>query len=261
MKKKSFAFTLAEVLIAMTIIGAVSALVMPQLILGQKSNKARAQFNTAYSILTQAVTDMDADSVSVKQSSYEESSDFLAVLKNYVKVTQDCGTTLCEPKPSYPSSLRNQRAFILNNGMLFIAEKAPKQIVIRPSNLGYNEYTEKIAENDLNKNSWISYFIPEAKAAIIPLQPNYRERTGVILVTVDVNGNSKPPNKRGYDVFSFQLVDGDIVPVGGPGTFAQLTNCSRSSNGMNLDFADSQMACSNEAAIDENYFKTVYREL
>ena len=50
MIKKFLAFTLGEILIALTVIGVVSVLVMPQLVLGQKAAKAKAQFNTAYAM-------------------------------------------------------------------------------------------------------------------------------------------------------------------------------------------------------------------
>lgn len=46
MMKKSFGFTLGEILIALSVIGVVASLVIPQLVNGHKAGEAQAQFNT-----------------------------------------------------------------------------------------------------------------------------------------------------------------------------------------------------------------------
>ena len=70
MIKKIFAFTLSEILIALSVIGVVAVLVMPQLVAGSKAGKAKAQFNTAYTLMAKAITDMDADDVSIDPNKY-----------------------------------------------------------------------------------------------------------------------------------------------------------------------------------------------
>ncbi len=212
MRKKSLAFTLGEVLIALAVIGAIASLVLPQMILGQKSNQARSQFNTAYSLLGAAIARMDADNVSLKPASYSSKEDFYNVIKKYQKISHDCGTTgLCDPNPAY-QDIDASGAFILNNGMLVIVENAPDDTEV--------------------------------------------DNSGAVIVTVDINGNRKMPNKRGYDVFTFQLVNGDIVPVGADDTFTQ-ASCSRNSNASTA----ASMACSQEAATDADYFKKVYNNM
>ena len=39
-----------------------------------------------------------------------------------------------------------------------------------------------------------------------------------IMVTVDLNGFKNPPNRFGYDVFTFQLVDGELKTMGDTNT-------------------------------------------
>ena len=61
------AFTLAEVLITLGIIGIVAALTIPSLITNYKANKLRAQFLKSYSTVQQVFKQMEADGVSLTQ--------------------------------------------------------------------------------------------------------------------------------------------------------------------------------------------------
>ena len=66
---KKLAFTLAEVLITLGIIGVVSAMSIPALINNVRAVKLRSQFNKAYSEVQQAFKLM-ADNESVAPSDY-----------------------------------------------------------------------------------------------------------------------------------------------------------------------------------------------
>ena len=83
MMKKSLAFTLGEVLIALGVIGVVASLVMPLLINGHKAGTARAQFDTAYSLLSKTVADMDADDIPVLPANYTVDSFYTRIKKVY----------------------------------------------------------------------------------------------------------------------------------------------------------------------------------
>ena len=48
-------------------------------------------------------------------------------------------------------------------------------------------------------------------------------------ITIDINGKNKMPNRWGWDLFTFELVKGDILPVGAPGTTATPTAMTHSS--------------------------------
>ena len=231
MIKKFLAFTLGEILIALTVIGVVAVLVMPQLVLGQKAAKAKAQFNTAYAILAKSIAEMDADEVTTDPKSYSASGSFYPVLKKYQKVTIDCGKynitndSVClstsnrdevsdytirkSDNTKMNAHLLDDGAFVINNGMLFAIE-------------------------------------------------NVTNNPNGLLVSIDINGKNNRPNKWGWDLFTFEIVKGDVLPVGAPGTTATwstnpATYCSASSNS-NLN----GITCAYYASTDQDYFKKLY---
>ena len=61
---KKIAFTLAETLIVMGIIGVVAALTIPSLINNYKAQRLRTQFLKSYSTIQQVFKQMEADDVS-----------------------------------------------------------------------------------------------------------------------------------------------------------------------------------------------------
>jgi len=240
MIKKSLAFTLGEILIALTVIGVVAVLVMPQVLVGQKAAKAKAQFDTAYSLLSKAIADMDADDVSIDPKDYKVAGSFYPKFKEYNKITIDCGvyaatndsvcfsTTNAAAEQTYSNHAKgfhkmntlilDDGGFVLNNGMLVIVEN--------PQNHPYG-----------------------------------------LLITVDLNGKKKLPNKWGYDVFTFEVVDGDLYPVGAPGTGQDTTaktlwgkdaaSVKKYCSNDNTDSLNG-MTCSFFAATNENYFYEVF---
>lgn len=230
MIKKSLAFTLGEILIAMSVIGVVAVMVMPQLVLGQKAAQAQAQFNTAYSILAKSIADMDADEVSSDPKNYMTAGSFYPVIKQYNKITIDCGvynatndsvcisTTNRDQVSDYLNRKGNTKmdpqflddgAFVLNNGMLFAVEN--------PQNHPYG-----------------------------------------LLVLIDINGKNKRPNRLGFDLFAFEILNGDILPLGAPGTTAKWSDdpdkyCNKN-DGSNLN----GMTCAFFAATDQEYFHKLF---
>ena len=77
-----------------------------------------------------------------------------------------------------------------------------------------------------------------------------------IIISIDVNGYNKKPNKWGHDLFTFQILNdsGKIVPMGAAGTYYANENlyCSKTST-HNLNGA----ACAYKAFTDANYFKNL----
>ena len=243
MIKKIFAFTLSEILIALSVIGVVAVLVMPQLVAGSKAGKAKAQFNTAYTLMAKAITDMDADDVSIDPNKYPTRT-FYDKFKPYNKIGVDCGyepgqssnKTVCPGNNAdgtakmyhqFSSSglighnLLDDGAFVLNNGMLVAIENC------------------KGCEFGADHNIWL---------------------------VVDINGRDYTPNKVGYDLFVFQVTKDGLLPLGAPGTDAMFsahpenyccdprvnpgcTIANRSYNGY---------TCSYFASTDEDYFKRVF---
>lgn len=240
MMKKSFGFTLGEILIALSVIGVVASLVMPQLVNGHKAGEAQAQFNTAYSLIAKTIADMDADNISINPASYPGGT-FYTTLKQYVRYTTDCSkgnstknTSVC-PKygNDFYSTFNNEQktdtnmlddgAFVLNNGMLVA----------------------------LDNN-------PETKDEIL--------QGGHILISVDINGFNKHPNTHGYDLFTFELTKDGLLPVGAPGTMSKVSDnpekycCSTNINaGCSAESQRNGLSCAYYALTDQDYFKKLYK--
>lgn len=238
MMKKIFAFTLSEILIALSVIGVVAVLVMPQLVAGQKAAKAKAQFNTAYVLMAKAITDMDADDVSIDPIKYPTRT-FYEKFKPYNKVAVDCGFSeqstnknvcpgsggkvyhVLSSNGTAASDLLDDGAFVLNNGMLVAIENC--------KNCGYGE----------DHNIWL---------------------------VVDVNGRDYMPNKVGYDLFVFQVTKDGLLPLGAPGTDKKFSTnpekyCCTQSINPGCSAGESQYngyTCAFFASTDEDYFKRVY---
>ena len=194
------AFTLAEVLITLGIIGVVAALTMPTLLQKVESEVIKNQFKKVYSMLSQVYVKAEAD-LGYKPSCFyaddgsggsniEDCEDLLnAVEKNLVIIKK------CEKNA-------------LRNGCL------PKS--------SYAGITEALKDNnpdisDDESNFWIANCGGLSKSNIENNTRTLVLKDGVILmfyysgsisypqmISVDVNG-AKGPNKWGYDVFNFAV--------------------------------------------------------
>ncbi len=98
--KRSSAFTLAEVLITLGIIGVVAALTIPSLITNYKAHRLRSQFLKSYSVVQQVFKQMEADDVSLDPAYYaRHSGSFYTLFKNYLTGVTDCGTWTTKASP------------------------------------------------------------------------------------------------------------------------------------------------------------------
>lgn len=79
-----------------------------------------------------------------------------------------------------------------------------------------------------------------------------------IMVSVDLNGFKNPPNRFGYDVFTFQLVDGELKTMGDTNTL--YTDLDKYCN---LDSNDpyNGIACAQKARSESDYFKWAVKNL
>ena len=89
--KLSIAFTLAEVLITLGIIGVVAAITIPGLINNYKAARLRSQFLKSYSTVQQVFRQMENDDeVSTDPSDYAQHT-FYKTFMTYLSGTTDCG--------------------------------------------------------------------------------------------------------------------------------------------------------------------------
>ena len=214
------AFTLAEVLITLGIIGVVAAMTIPTLINNYKSVQLRAQLNKTYSTLLQAVNMIYADSgMPVTSESYPEQGSFVKDLKKYVKVLKDCGNRECSEINSDDNTLNNYKNFT------------------RTSNITYTFFDD-------------GQLILEDGTFIMIENLN----VGDLFITADINGLEKGPNALGQDLFLFQVLNNKLVPGGAPGTKYDIEinqgYCSTTGNQSTNGFG-----CTYKALTESDYFK------
>ena len=123
--RKRVAFTLAEVLITLGIIGVVAALTIPNLITKYQKWATVNKLKATYTILCNAF-EMAKNDYGLNINQWElpdgvdekSSSDFFAekYLIPYLKITKDCNPYV--PKECLPHNVSKNRTFILSNGVI-----------------------------------------------------------------------------------------------------------------------------------------------
>ena len=191
------AFTLAEVLITLSIIGVVAAMTMPALIANHRKTVLKTQFKKAYSELQQ-------------------------VNQNFIK---DYDMNICEynwqmwdeTKSGYASSKATSDAFIkYYNGSGSSSSQTQ----------GFNQI------KNLTGTKTVPQTLFDDGGAVDIQKRTFYFEFGISnykcpIISVDVNGYYKRPNQLGVDIFSFRPTkDGKIIPIGNPQTINDQINGS-----------------------------------
>ena len=220
------AFTLAEVLITLGIIGVVAALTIPNLITSYKAHRLRSQFLKSYSTVQQVFKQMEADDVSLEPASYNNVTLYKTFMR-YLQAPIDCGSSVgpvSSVKPCYP--FRNQ---------------------------GIKHYRTMDGKMEVSR-----YLLDDGQIA---LQDGtlFLFETGAFtkMVHIDINGFVNPPNRWGYDLFTFEFLDGELRTMGD-----LQTKYNDIEKYCNLKGSDSYngIACAKLAKENPNYFKTLLRQ-
>ena len=226
------AFTLAEVLITLGIIGVVAAVALPALItnINDRANSER-QANIAQKI-TQAMEQMRAHGELVQYSSTDE---FVNVLQKYLKITKRCDADhLAECWTTSSVSVMNSNVVSDYN----VADAKTRKKLLKNSttdgnNVGliladgasliltYNPSAPIIDIGDKVVGSTMSLPIGKNKYKEFPYTTSV---TGAIDFVMDVNGK-KGPNKERYDNKMY-----DIRPFR-LASFADVTPCQKGNDG------------------------------
>lgn len=219
------AFTLAEVLITLGIIGVVAALTIPTLVNNYRKKQFETGLKKEYSVLLQAL-DMykqDNETPLKKEDTDQSHGEFKNKIKPYLKILIDCGDGIRDAK-------------CVQNGDYTQDKKYT-----------YKTYSGNIANEDLFDDGQI--ILNDGSHLLFENMGN----GSAVYVSIDVNGYKKLPNKWGEDVFTFQLMnDGKLLPMGAEGTSFRntATYCSKtSSNRFN------GIACANRAIYDSSFWK------
>ena len=101
------AFTLAEVLVTLGIIGVVSAMTVPTLMQNYQRQSYVTQLHKTYNEFTQAFLQYknDRNALWLTEAGHTRHQDMMPFMKQYFKVVQECGTT---STPCFASSYKNQ---------------------------------------------------------------------------------------------------------------------------------------------------------
>ncbi len=212
MKKKSF--TLAEILIALTIIGIISAITVPLIFAAYQEQAIKSSLKKNYSVLKQALDKYQIDNGErLKASDGEAGTNIIkGKIINYFVSAYDCGKG-------------TETAQSVKHACFSKYESA--------TDVNYTNY------NGTSTNINTAYFDDGQfvlnDGSLILIENNSSSK---LYLSVDVNGFGKKPNRLGKDLFMFQLTEeGELLPMGAKGTDyynAKDSYCSNTStNNMN----------------------------
>ena len=183
--KRKIAFTLAEVLITLGIIGVVASLTLPSVIHQYRKKALETQFKTAYSFINQALvmTKQDLDSNSLfddytvynSEQGYVYANEFVKAFYKRLRVVGN-------------ATLKSTDYSIYSDGN-----------IKRYTN--HKEFTfetpEKLLENGMTLYAFVAGTLDGRHIGIV----------------VDINGN-KGPNRMGHDLFTFKIKDSSDKLIG-----------------------------------------------
>ena len=184
--KRKAAFTLAEVLVTLGIIGVVSAMPLPTLISNHRNKVLEAQFKKEYSFIMQTV-DTFLQRTSCAEAFCIKSDNFIKEFEKFTKFVHKCT----------PTSIDEKLCFT------------------RINDCSYTDLQRKLDCVRVQVLDDYQYVLPDG--ALI----TFNNTT----IGVDVNGKTKRPNAIGQDVFLFELKAENfsvkLVPWGAEGTPSQ----------------------------------------
>lgn len=227
-KKRKLAFTLAEVLITLGIIGIVAAITIPQLVNNYKAKRLRTQFLKSYSTIQQAFKEMEADDVSTDPTTYN-TLEYYKTFMNYLQAPMNCGIGDNKYLPCVymrDSSSKDYKPYKTYDG-----KTNASMILFDDGQIALQDGTLLLFEN----------YAPRMR----------------VFVSVDLNGYNNKPNRWGYDLFTFQLVDNQLKAMGDTGT--TYTDLSTYCN-VNSQDEYNGIACAKKALSDSEYFKNIVKE-
>ena len=196
-------FSLAEVLITLTIIGVVASISLPSLIQYIQDTQLKIAYKSVYAELDNATRRVVSDQGGSIKSSFPDYPDLASSYAKYLIYTKQCTSSSsegCWHKAGKWSSLSGDPdgdsnvgissgattpGFILNNGTLL--------------------YFSSLDGNCTNKFGYTDYY--------------YCAR-----IDVDVNG-FKGPNKIGKDIFGMYIREDGIKPLGITGDWTLFSDC------------------------------------
>ncbi len=223
-----FAFTLAEVLITLGIIGVVAALTLPAVISNTQNKQLESGLKKGASVIEQALNMYQAEYGDKIAAGNIPNEELKPLLMKYMNVVKDCG---------YGHSDAD-KACIKNYG----SGNSENSTYYK----NYNG-TSSIDNSLFDEGQFVL-----ADGSLILIQNS--AQTDLLYISIDVNGFNKRPNRLGQDLFMFYISDkGQLLPMGAEGTnFQGEAYCAKTStNSMN------GAGCTYKALSEADYFKTL----
>lgn len=233
------AFTLAEVLITLGIIGVVVAMTIPTLMTKIQSTKLKSEYKEAYATIAQAVKmyNSDDDRISFQENGYK------SFMKYFTGAT-DCGNTDEVADDSEYCFVRQSNvddsAGTITNKDSQYKNYSKKSLFITTHYLDDGQFY-------LQKNNMLIAFDNNPYDSPNPY------------ISVDINGKKNKPNAWGHDVFTFELVPNEkeggyeLLPQGAIGTtLEQARNrlCNKNEGNTNNGVTCSYFAQNNPTYFD-----------
>lgn len=232
--KARLGFTLAEVLITLGIIGVVAAMTIPNLIANYRAHQLSSRFLESYSIIQQVFKQMEADDISLLPTDYNTGSYYKTFMK-YLQAPTDCGL----------------------GGNIGLSAGNKKSKPCFNSNAGNTDVPYKTLDGKTNALSPLfdDGQIALQNGSLLLFENNIIEQR--VYVSVDLNGYNNKPNRWGYDLFTFQLKDGELKTMGAKGTdYPDVDSYCNKSDGNNRN----GIACAQKAKENPlEYFKDVVK--
>ncbi len=225
------AFTLAEVLITLGIIGVVAAMTIPGIMTKNKAKRFRAQYLKTYSTIAQSIRIMKNDDVSLDPLTYSGGNSFYKTFATYFKSAHLCGT---------------QASAIQKNNLCYYSGDTSYKTLDGKSTPSYTRFDD--GQFLLMDNT------------LIMLENPYGSANAPLWIHADINGKSNPPNRLGVDVFTFVMTsDEELVPMGTKGT--TYTDMDKYCNPKRSNTPNNGFACSRRAMEESDYFEKIFAQI
>lgn len=200
-KLKLKSFTLSEILMTLVIVGTIASMTIPQLMQDIQDNSFKQSAREAFSKSSQALQQMRLDNGGTVSQFIGNAHTFKPEFIKYFKVIKDCGYDSCIHF-TYDSE----------GNITHISD-------IFKTLAGYKGGTGLLDDGQFITQDGMFYGIENSTG-------NY------IYITVDVNGIGNKPNVFGRDIFTFQVLNDNLYPMGSPKTnYISSSYCSRSATG------------------------------
>jgi prepilin-type N-terminal cleavage/methylation domain-containing protein len=189
------AFTLAEVLIALVVIGIVAAITVPTLIQRYQDQALKSALKKNYSVLKSALDKYQVENGERLLVNDVVNLGLKPILVKYLNVTKECGLG------------HNDVACVV-----YQDDEGTQSKV-------YKTYNNK-NYMDLRFFDDGQFVLNDGSLILIENYSSYSPTAGKkVYISVDVNGYIKKPNRLGKDLFMFQLTNkGELLPMGAKGT-------------------------------------------